>query len=1657
MNLINEILETSINWSSTNESVITTDGKVTQPQVGESDVSITLTAEITIDGKSFKRDFTVLVIAKQVEVDLIEFTFDKTLDSNITGQSGVLTGDRIHHPGGNLNYSKGVVGDGVYLDGLTGVKLPDNLIASNKYSISMWLNPEELTDFTTAFFGESLPGTWLSIVPQRGYGQNESKSMIWTSGPDYEAVFDKKLPIKAWSHLAVDVNDGSIEVYLNGVLSFKGLDFPDVFKENVNSNFALGVNFWDTPFKGTIDELKVVPNDIMGAQAVKDYYDSIMNVRPPEDIAKDILNSLEVPSETIKDIDLTAKVGTTNITWTSSDTNVISTLGKVTQPAIGKADATVKLTAKVTIDAKVFSREFTVLVRAKKEVVKSIEFSFDKTLESNVKGETGSLVGNLINQSGGNLNYAPGIVGDGVYLDGSSGILLPRNLITSNKYSISLWMNPEQLTGHTTAFFGKGAPASWISIVPQTGNPNFNGSAMVWSGEQWYDGVLDKQLPIDAWTHITVDVNKGEIEVYFNGVLAHKGDSFPDVFGDHKDNVFALGVNFWDTPFKGTIDELKVLPNDNMGAAAVKAYYDSVKGARTPEQIATDALNSLIIPKETELDLDLKTKVDDINVTWSSSNASVISKTGKVNQPAIGKPDVKVRLIASVTVDGEVYTKEFTVIVKAKQVKIDSTEFTFDKTLESNVKGQVGSLVGNLINAPGGNLKYAPGMVGEGVYLDGSTGILLPRNLITSNKYSISMWMNPEQLTGFTTAFFGEGAPASWISIVPQAGNPDWNGSAMVWSGEQWYDGVLNKQLPINAWSHITVDVNNGNIEVYYNGVLAHKGDSFPDVFGNHNDNVFALGVNFWDIPFKGTIDELKVLPNGNVGAQGAKDYYESVMASLSPEQLLEQYLDSLTFGVDGVVTENITLPKLTPAKQSMTWSSSNTKFITNNGIVTRPTATQGDQKVRLSVTVNLDGVKVTKHYDLVVKAQPIVVDKVTYTFDGSLDDSSKNPLLQGKTTGQFIDTAGKAAQYREGKVGQGVYLDGTSGIRLPDNLITGNTYSVSMWMKPEVMSDFSTTFFGLKNADSWISFTPKGVAEQAVLWSGTQWYDGLTGEQFSDNQWRHVSFTVNNGTVKVYVDGVEKHSGTNFPNIFSANGDQIFGLGVNYWDAPFKGVIDDLKIETKRVMSADEIYSHYDATVGSDRFVRNVDRTIKYNFDGNVGNARVTGDRIVNGGGSVSYEEGVIGEAVYLNGSSGLALPDNFLTSDTYSLQMWVKPESITPFTSIFFGGTSPSSWVNLPASGVDGKTMFWSGEQWYDAITPDSIPANRWSHLAVSVSKGNVSVYIDGEVKFTGKDFPDIFSSKNSFAGIGVNFWDTPFKGLIDEFEIDNNIARNAEGVKTYYETTKPEQKDFERNQEKNHHFKFENNLIDDLDETLEGTLTGHQIGVEGGNLEFIDGKEGKAVYLDGETGILLPEELITSESYSVSLWINPESITAHSTTLFGSQTESSWFSVVPQSGEFTAGNSMVWSGTQWYDGNLGSQIKVDEWSHIAFSVDKGILNAYLNGEKVFTGEGFPDIFTQEGSVFALGVNYWDVPFMGSLDELMIFDSRVLTDDEVEAIAGGKFDIDDKDDEKKKDEKEEVKTSKVPVITYIGGGVVGIGAIAYAIKRLLDAKKVV
>ena len=53
-------------------------------------------------------------------------------------------------------------------------------------------------------------------------------------------------------------------------------------------------------------------------------------------------------------------------------------------------------------------------------------------------------------------------------------------------------------------------------------------------------------------------VNNGRLDLYLNGVQVNTMNGFPDVFTPAAMTQFALGVNFWDTPYNGLVDELKL-------------------------------------------------------------------------------------------------------------------------------------------------------------------------------------------------------------------------------------------------------------------------------------------------------------------------------------------------------------------------------------------------------------------------------------------------------------------------------------------------------------------------------------------------------------------------------------------------------------------------------------------------------------------------------------------------------------------------------------------------------------------------------------------------------------------------------------------------------------------------------------------------------------------------------------------------------------------------------------------------------------------------------------------------------------------------------------------------------------------------------------------
>ena len=52
----------------------------------------------------------------------------------------------------------------------------------------------------------------------------------------------------------------------------------------------------------------------------------------------------------------------------------------------------------------------------------------------------------------------------------------------------------------------------------------------------------------------------------------------------------------------------------------------------------------------------------------------------------------------------------------------------------------------------------------------------------------VCLWLQPQQLVPFSTAFFGAASTENWLSLVPRS----WDDNTMLWSGSQaWYDEFI--------------------------------------------------------------------------------------------------------------------------------------------------------------------------------------------------------------------------------------------------------------------------------------------------------------------------------------------------------------------------------------------------------------------------------------------------------------------------------------------------------------------------------------------------------------------------------------------------------------------------------------------------------------------------------------------------------------------------------------------------------------------------------------------------------------------------------------------------------------------------------------------------
>ncbi|MFB7251975.1 LamG-like jellyroll fold domain-containing protein [Microbacterium sp. NPDC056234] len=291
-------------------------------------------------------------------------------------------------------------------------------------------------------------------------------------------------------------------------------------------------------------------------------------------------------------------------------------------------------------------------------------------------------------------------------------------------------------------------------------------------------------------------------------------------------------------------------------------------GRQSVELTGTAAVDAVIADLDlgdtagVTIDLDLPASgTGGTTITWASSDESVVASDGAVTRPTVGEPDARATLTATVTNGDASRQVAFEIVVPARTPGVLAGAWSFEGGL-GDANGAfpdavaTGARLDAAAAAPAAFL--ADGVSGSALHLDGTSGVRLPDDLLQGTTYTVGLWLRPEQLTAYTSAFFAAGSPTNWLSLLPK-GHSGVGGSTMLWAGsEQWYDAGTGQYLPTDEWSHVTFVVDGAAASVYIDGELHHEGAGFPDVLSG-DGNVFALGVNWWDAPFQGDIDELTV------------------------------------------------------------------------------------------------------------------------------------------------------------------------------------------------------------------------------------------------------------------------------------------------------------------------------------------------------------------------------------------------------------------------------------------------------------------------------------------------------------------------------------------------------------------------------------------------------------------------------------------------------------------------------------------------------------------------------------------------------------------------------------------------------------------------------
>lgn len=625
-------LRTDINgvkivWTSSNEEVISTNGKVTRPETD--DVEVTLTAKLTIGDLEKTKEIKVTVKAATVS------TIADVVKNNKDGDFVDVEG-----------YVAGVIAQGYFLyDGTStiyvftadepDVKEGDQVRLTGKYIIYNDQpeiekpNKVELTGDDAIYEAPTVQ----EDITIKDIVETDSKNReIYGKYVRLTGKIDELKDGNFDNWFLIDEDENKVRFYHRTVTdelkAFKGQTITiDVFVYRYSSNN------W---------EIAYIDGHTIGSELTEE--ETLAQVKEQLSLPKEVTDALELPS----------KLLAVSITWTSdNDAITINEDGSVTVTR-GDEDVEVTLTATLKIGELTDTKEIKVTVKASN--VRTITDVLANAKDQDIVDIEGIVIGVisegyfLYDGTGSMYIYTKNkpIVqeGDQVRLTGPYKIFY-------NQPEIDQPSKVETLTGDDAKYQAPTAQDITVKQIVDTAATEKS----IYSKFVTITAKLDELVDEDGYTNwYLVDAEGNKVRIYYKS-------NFDEI-----------------KQFKGLTIKIDVFVFRNYQGTWEVAYVegDQAEPQLTDQERLDLVLNQIEIPTSVTDSLELVNEILGVTITWESDNAAItINEDGSITVTR-GSEDVEVTLTATLTVGELSESKEFTVTVKGEGALVEEVIYEVD-------------------------------------------------------------------------------------------------------------------------------------------------------------------------------------------------------------------------------------------------------------------------------------------------------------------------------------------------------------------------------------------------------------------------------------------------------------------------------------------------------------------------------------------------------------------------------------------------------------------------------------------------------------------------------------------------------------------------------------------------------------------------------------------------------------------------------------------------------------------------------------------------------------------------------------------------------------------------------------------------------------------